>query len=212
MKSIKYLTLILPMMALQGCSLFNNTPDCNNKQVKESVQKLFASQINPKPMSPMDQMQQRYNKNYDQINVMTQSTIGINLIDIKEINVEELKNKPEKTDSDELMESIVEQLQGAKYICEGTITQDIALDSAQEIKKEFGENADSFIQNNKLIIPVVYAVNHEDGSERFEVQYSVKNPLSLMQAMLITQLSKASDEKVVINDDDDSAVSEAIKE
>lgn len=212
MKSIKYLTLILPMMALQGCSLFNSTPDCNNKQVKESVQKLFASQINPKPMSPMDQMQQRYNKNYDQINVMTQSTIGINLIDIKEINVEELKNKPEKTDSDELMQSIVEQLQGAKYICEGTITQDITLDSAQEIKKEFGENADSFIQNNKLIIPVVYAVNHEDGSERFEVQYSVKNPLSLMQAMLITQLSKASDEKVVINDDDDSAVSEAIKE
>lgn len=207
MKHLRSLALLLPVFALQSCSLFNSTPNCNNNQVKESVEKLYASQVNPKPMTPMDQMYKKYSKNYDQANVMSQSTIGIELTRTQEINVEQLKNKPTKNDDDELKQATVERFEGAKYICEGTIRQDVSPDIVDGMSKVLGDHVEQMIQNNKLIIPVVYAVHHEDGSDNFDVEYSIKNPLILMQVMMLMQVSK--DRDTTSNLSHDSSASES---
>lgn len=187
MNFFKYLGIFLAIITLQGCSLFNAIPDCNHKNVKDSVKKMYASQVNPKPLTDIDYFQQQFNPNYQNLNVKLQSTAGIDLVSIKAINIEQLQNKPNKSEDDEQMLTMIKSLEGAKYVCEGIIQQQIYGESAKSLIHEIGDEANHFIENSRLKLPVLYAVHHEDGSEQYEVSYSLKNRVHAYYAMMINQ-------------------------
>lgn len=191
MKTITTLGILGLSLTLQSCNLFDGT-GCNNKQVVEAVKKLYASQVNIKPLSTIDQMQHQFNPNYNQVNIQMQSTVGINVSDIKQLNTDKSKLE-NKTESEDFTDIIVERFSDAKYICEGTIQQIIPRSTLDHMPKELSKEELALIENGRVKIPVIYAVHSEDGSDQFEVQYSPKNPAYLMMAIMLQQ--PASDAK-----------------
>ena len=165
---------------VQGCSLFNKL-DCNNSQVKQAVEKLYASQVSTQPLSSIEQMQQQFNQNYNQIKVQTQSTVGINLSAIDKIDPAQLKTANNDATTQALLELMVDRFEGASYICKGTIQQNLPYSA--NLKKP--DQDQTLIQNGKLNIPVIYAIYHEADSDEFQVQYTPQNPVQLMEAMSI---------------------------
>ena len=174
---------------LQGCSFFN-TVNCNNKQVIQAVEKLYASQVDISPLSSLDKIQQQFNPNYQQTKLVTQSTLGINLTQIKELNPEQIKSNKSTEEAEGMVSVILEQFQGAQYICEGIIQQDIESSVLSKLTEQFSKQDLSLVKDNKLRIPVFYAVHQQDGDEQFQVQYSPKNPMHLMLAIMLKSGSK----------------------
>ena len=186
--------ILVASLVIQGCSLFDSTPNCNQKKVKESVKKLYASQVNPHPITNLDLYRQQSNPHIQNMNIDLQSTIGIDLVNIKTIDVEQLKNKPNKTEDDEQTLSMIESLDGAKYICEAVIEHQLYGDNIESLVQEIGDEAKSFIQHKQLKLPVLYAIHHEDGSDQYEVSYSLKNRVQGFYAMMLVQAENAKND------------------
>lgn len=188
MNNFTKISLISSLFLIQGCSFFNNEPDCNHPKVIESVEKLYSSQVNPSPLSPYNFLSNKQN----QLNIKLQSTAGIDLINIEQIDPETLDAQTREEYSDEFMSDPSSNI---LYICKGTIKQTMLTRQFYKIKDKL-ENFD-ILENNTLTIPVNYTVKHEDGSDEFEVAYRVENPLHLIQAtVLLSQIQNLySDEE-----------------
>ncbi|MEG0481786.1 MAG: hypothetical protein RR575_16400 [Acinetobacter sp.] len=187
MKTKSILTFLSLALVLQSCSLFNNTP-CHDEQVIESVKKLYANQININPLSKIDQLRSRLTQNSTPVKDDSQSIIGIDLKQIKQLNIEKLKseNNPE---SQAILDIIHDRFEGAQYICKATIKQEINTSKLTEIAQQLNSENAKLIQKNKLNIPIVYAIYTQDGNKPYDVQYSPENTLHLMLAMILKKSS-----------------------
>jgi len=66
--------------------------------------------------------------------------------------------------------------------------------------KDDSEDLNLF-ENNNFEIPILYAVNYKDGSDDFEVQFSIENSLNFIQAFIVfhklDELYSQSDEQLI---------------
>lgn len=159
------INILLSILFIQGCSLFNNEPDCNNKQVIETIKSLYLNQINP-------------NEN---LVVKSQPTDSINLINIKQIKNNE--------DGSNFETKFKEYFSNAKYLCEATIEHPVSGEHIEQIQQQLAQGTKEYqiLKNNKLYIPIIYGIRQKEGSDELDIEYSAKYPTNLLQVMIILQ-------------------------
>jgi len=177
------------MIVLQGCSLFEGS-GCNNKKAIDAVKKLYAKQVNTKPFTSMEQVQNQFGPDGKQTNLQTQSIVGISLADIKQINTSKSAgntSSASEPQQNEQRDYLISQFEGADYICEGVIQQHVDQNALTEISKDLPQQDLLSIKNNQLTIPVYYAVYEKSGNNQFQVVYAPQNPAQLMLAIMLKQ-------------------------
>ncbi|MCG7220673.1 hypothetical protein [Acinetobacter sp. AG3] len=177
-------TMLCVGLGLQGCSLFNQS-ECNNQQVTDRVKKLYSSQVNISFGSKLNQLTQQFNPNANKTTKTIPSIEGITLTKIKRLNLEKLQADKDNQDSQNLIDLITDRFEGAQYICQGVIQQEISTNVLADMTKELLDKDSNVIEENKLNIPVIYALYQHNGNQQFEVQYTAQNPLHLMLAIML---------------------------
>jgi len=177
-------TMLCVGFGLQGCSLFNQS-ECNNQQVTDRVKKLYSSQVNISFGSKLNQLTQQFNPNANTTTKTIPSIEGITLTKIKRLNLEKLQADKDNQDSQNLIDLITDRFEGAQYICQGVIQQEISTNVLADMTKELSGENSNVIEGNKLNIPVIYALYQHNGNQQFEVQYTAQNPLHLMLAIML---------------------------
>lgn len=177
-------TMLCVGLGLQGCSLFNQS-ECNNQQVTDRVKKLYSSQVNISFGSKLNQLTQQFNPNANTTTKTIPSIEGITLTKIKRLNLEKLQADKDNQDSQNLIDLITDRFEGAQYICQGVIQQEISTNVLADMTKELLDKDSNVIEGNKLNIPVIYALYQHNGNQQFEVQYTAQNPLHLMLAIML---------------------------
>lgn len=183
MKIKTFLTFFSISLALQGCNVFDNSP-CKDKQVIESVKKLYAKQININPLAKIDELRSRLTQNSTAIKNDAPSTLDIDLKRIKQLNLDQLKSENTAQNQD-VLEIIHDRFAGAQYFCKAIIQQEINPSKLTEIAQQLNSENAKLIQKNKLNIPIVYAIYTHDDNKPFDVQYSPENSLHLMLAIML---------------------------
>lgn len=183
MKIERIFTFLSLTFVLQGCSLFNNSP-CHDEQVLDSVKKRYANQININPLSKIDQLRARLTQNSAPVQEDSQSIVGIELKQVKQLDIEKLKAENTQ-ESQAILDIIDDRFEGAQYICKATIKQEINTSKLTEIAQQLSPENSKLIQKNKLNIPIIYAIYTQDGNKPYDVQYSPENTLHLMLAIML---------------------------
>lgn len=179
------LMLIAPCLMLHGCSWFESSSHCNLPQVKSSVEKLYMTQVNFKATSSLKASK-------EQNTVAHQSSKNIELEYIQDLDIQHITKSEAKSDADELVNAAIERFQGAELICEGTIHHKINAQKIETLKQTLGEHYADIIDHDQLNIPVIYAIQHQKNTNEYQVQYTAKNPVHIMQAMWILQSSNSN--------------------
>ena len=177
-------TMLCVGFGLQGCSLFNQS-ECDNQQVTDRVKKLYSSQVNISFGSKLNQLTQQFNPNANTTTKTIPSIEGITLNKIKRLNLEKLQADKDNQDSQNLIDLITDRFEGAQYICQGVIQQEISTNVLADMTKELSGENSNLIDGNKLNIPVIYALYQLNENQQFEVQYTAQNPLHLMLAIML---------------------------
>lgn len=183
MKIERIFTFLSVAFVLQGCSFFNNSP-CHDEQVIDSVKKRYAKQININPLSKIDQLRARLTQSSTPVQEDSQSIVGIELKQIKQLNIEKLKSENTQ-ESQAVLDIIHDHFEGAQYFCKATIKQEINTSKLTEIAQQLSPENSKLIQKNRLNIPILYAIYTPNGNKPYEVQYSPENSLHLMLAIML---------------------------
>lgn len=174
------LMLIAPCVMLYSCSMFESSSHCNLAQVKSSVEKSYITQVNFNSTSSLKDSKIK-------APTTTQATKNIQLEYIQDLDIEDMTRSEATSDADELINAAIERFQDADLICEGVIHHKIESENLEALKQTLGEHYADIIDHDQLNIPVIYAIKHQKNSNEYEVQYTAKNPVHLMQAMWILQ-------------------------
>lgn len=177
------INLIASLLLIQGCNVFNNDTAheliCNHPKVIETVKGLYINKVNNSPLS----------HKLNAPNTRLFSTRGIGLINIQQID-------PTNSDNEVRQNS---KFINARSICKGTIEHSMLIKKLYRFKDD-SEDLNLF-ENNNFEIPILYAVNYEDGSDDFEVQFSIENSLNFIQAFIVfhklDELYSQSDEQLI---------------
>lgn len=183
MKIERIFTFLSLAFVLQGCSFFNNSP-CHDEQVIDSVKRLYVNQININPLSKIDQLRARLTQSSTPVQEYSQSIVGIELKQIKQLNIEKLETENTQ-ESQAILDIIHDRFEDAQYICKATIKQEINTSKLTEIAQQLSPENSKLIHKNKLNIPIIYAIYTQDGNKPFDVQYSPENTLHLMLAIML---------------------------
>lgn len=179
-------TVLLTGLSLQSCSYFKPS-ECKNPQAIEMVKQLYATQVNGNPLSQLTQWTLKSDTTQIQTNT---PTTGIELTDIKQLDLQKLQFDQMNKNSIELATLFSENFENADILCQATLRQEIKAKTLARITQYSTAEYAEIIQDDYLNIPVVYGIYQHEGNQQFDVQYSTKKRLYLVAAMALQKSKK----------------------